>query len=85
MKDELKNIYVEKVKEFNLSKTKRLNSVITPSEIYIRESKYLPIGEIRFLNKNHFIANFQDEYFDGCLNKGFRGIGNINNGKAVHV
>ena len=44
LKDELKNIYVEKIKEFNHSKTKRLNSVITPSEIYIGKSKYSPIG-----------------------------------------
>ena len=85
MKDELKNIYVEKIKKFNISKTKKLNSVITPSEIYIGESKYSPIGEIRLLNKNYFIANFQDEYFDGCLNEGFRGIGNLNKEEAVQV
>ena len=60
LKDELKNIYVEKIKEFNLSKTKRLNFVITPSEIYIKKSKYLPIRKIKLLNKNHFIANFQE-------------------------
>ena len=55
-----KNIYEDKIKEFNRSKTKRLNSVITPAKIHIENSKYLLIGEIKLLNKNHFIANFQD-------------------------
>ena len=72
MTEKLKSIYNEKIKEFNQSKTKRLNSVITPAEIQIEEFKYLPIGEIKLLNNNHFIANFQDEYFNECLNQGLR-------------
>ena len=64
MNEKIKLIYKEKIKEFNQSKTKILNSVITPAEIHIEDFKYLPIGEIKLLNNNHYIANFQDEYFN---------------------
>ena len=83
--ENFKNIYNKKIKEFNLSKTKRLNSVITPAEIYIEDFKYILIREIKLLNNNHYIANFQDEYFNGCLNQGFRSKGNICNGEVVQV
>ena len=85
MNEKLKLIYKEKIKEFNQSKTKRLNSVITPAEIYIEDSKYLPIGEIKLINNNHYIANFQDEYYDGCHNQGLRSKGNITKGEVVQV
>ena len=80
-----KSIYNEKIKEFNQSKTKRLNLVITLAEIHIEDSKYLPIGEIKLLNNNHYIANFQEKYFNGCLNQGLKSKGNITKSEVVQV
>ena len=85
MNENMKLLYQEEIDKFYKSRSRRLNSVITPASIYIEEVEYSPIGEIRLLNNNHYIANFKNEYYNGMKNNGFRSEGNIKEGEVVQV
>ncbi len=85
MNENMKLLYQEEIDKFYKSRSRRLNSVITPASIYIEKIKYIPIGEIRLLNNNHYIANFKDEYFNVMKNNGFRSEGNIKERKIIQV
>jgi ribonuclease HI len=85
MNENMKLLYQEEIDKYYKSRSRRLNSVITPASIYIEEVEYSPIGEIRLLNNNHYIANFKNEYYNGMKNNGFRSEGNIKEGEVVQV
>ena len=85
MNENMKLLYQEEIDKFYKNRSRKLNSVITPASIYIEEVEYTPIGEIRLLNNNHYIANFKDEYFNGMKNNGFRSEGNIKEEEVVQV